>query len=461
MKTLLTGRKTGSGRQPGVWLSYEDAKRVVHALGFSSRTSWEQYLRGNIINGVPRGPQGYYKDNGWCGWGDFLGTGRIQDQKVHEGFLPYAEARQYLSKFKFTGESDFYPWSKTDARPIFIPASPRKTYLKSGWISMGDFLGNGNIAPTDYQFLPFEDAMTFAHTQGFLDGREWHEWAKTKKRPANLPFNPDQVYPNEWRGWAYFLGYKRRTSYGEKLVMHFLETNSVEYRWQQSFPGCRHKNKLPFDFAVYDSGRLVGIIEYHGKQHYEHSEFLNSARIRITDPIKAAYCADNKIPLLVIPYLKEKNVEHLVLEFLTRHLPGRTLVIHPRQVIERGTGWLPFSELRDYVRTLGLKTQLEWMAWAKENRPPQCPYNPINAYADSGWTSWGDFLGTGWVHSLKARDHMVDYESCRQWMLANGIRSCEQWKARNSKPSNIPSHPEVIYKGLGWRGWRAFLTPEA
>ena len=53
-----------------------------------------------------------------------------------------------------------------------------------------------------------------------------------------------------------------------------------------------------------------------------------------------------------------------------------------------------FEVARAYVRTLGLKSWKDWQAWSKSGaRPHDIPGHPHTMYKQSGWLSYGDFLG--------------------------------------------------------------------
>ena len=43
-------------------------------------------------------------------------------------------------------------------------------------------------------------------------------------------------------------------------------------------------------------------------------------------------------------------------------------------------GVLPFEEAREFVRNLGLKNQKEWLEWSKSKRPHNIPSNPKDVY---------------------------------------------------------------------------------
>ena len=57
--------------------------------------------------------------------------------------------------------------------------------------------------------------------------------------------------------------------------------------------------------------------------------------------------------------------------------------------------WKPFSEAREFVRSLGLQNQDEWELWAKSNkRPRDIPSTPHKTYKHFGYISTIDWLGS-------------------------------------------------------------------
>jgi len=55
-----------------------------------------------------------------------------------------------------------------------------------------------------------------------------------------------------------------------------------------------------------------------------------------------------------------------------------------------------FEDARKFVRSLKLKNKNEWEIFAKSNKKPTDIPNAVSdVYKNKGWTSWGDFLGTG------------------------------------------------------------------
>jgi hypothetical protein len=53
----------------------------------------------------------------------------------------------------------------------------------------------------------FENAKKFARSLGLKDTIDWYEYAKSGKRPSDIPSNAHQVYKGRgWIDWPNFLG---------------------------------------------------------------------------------------------------------------------------------------------------------------------------------------------------------------------------------------------------------------
>jgi len=107
-------------------------------------------------------------------------------------------------------------------------------------------------------------------------------------------------------------------SKGEIRIRKYLKHNSISYIPQYSFKGCRNKNVLPFDFAIFEDyacKNLLCLIEFDGAFHYveKHEAIYNDkyslSYIQNNDKIKTEYCRVNGIKLIRIPYWEKSNIE--------------------------------------------------------------------------------------------------------------------------------------------------------
>jgi ssDNA-binding Zn-finger/Zn-ribbon topoisomerase 1 len=122
---------------------------------------------------------------------------------------------------------------------------------------------------------------------------------------------------------------KCAASKGEIAICRILDavlpSTGISYKPGHRIRECRYKRPLPFDFALMRSGTVVGLIEYHGRQHYETPYFwglsqeranVRLAGVQERDGIKVQYAAAKGIPLLVIPHWDFGKIEALVTGFV-------------------------------------------------------------------------------------------------------------------------------------------------
>ena len=76
--------------------SFKDARKFAHSLvAINTLKEWVGYARsGKLPNDIPRDPRNAYKNKGWKGMGDWLGTGRISFVELSKNMLTYEEAEK-------------------------------------------------------------------------------------------------------------------------------------------------------------------------------------------------------------------------------------------------------------------------------------------------------------------------------------------------------------------------------
>ena len=109
-------------------------------------------------------------------------------------------------------------------------------------------------------------------------------------------------------------------SSGERFVEDVLKDINVDFKNQYSFPDCKYKNRLHFDFAVFSNSELLYLIEYDGEQHYKLVDWFGGTKgfeeSKLRDEIKNQYCVDHNIPLLRIPYsFSNEEIKRTIYEY--------------------------------------------------------------------------------------------------------------------------------------------------
>ena len=115
-----------------------------------------------------------------------------------------------------------------------------------------------------------------------------------------------------------------RSSKNEKKIFDVLINLGYSITKQKKYSDCRDQLPLPFDFYI---DNLNILIEYDGEQHYipipYGSMSLEEAKYQLQirqkhDSIKTAYCQNNNIPLIRIPYWESKNLECFLIQQLSK-----------------------------------------------------------------------------------------------------------------------------------------------
>ena len=115
----------------------------------------------------------------------------------------------------------------------------------------------------------------------------------------------------------------KNISLSENIIQNILEDNNIAYIKQFCFTDCRDKAPLPFDFYLPEYNICI---EYDGEQHYRPVNFggIDDERAKENfiltqqhDEIKNAYCKNNNIDLIRIPYWEKKNIKECLSNSLT------------------------------------------------------------------------------------------------------------------------------------------------
>ena len=220
-------------------------------------------------------------------------------------------------------------------------ASSQRSRYRQGTLSAEQISALNSIPGWTWDFksasrLPFEEARAFARSLGLKNQVAWTAYAKSDKKPSNIPAYPREVYAN--KGWV---------SLGDWL--------GTGYVYKKTFQ--------PF-------GKARTFIHSLGLTNREEWEAYKRSGNRPAD----------------IPARPDRAYGGVWL--------GWGDWFGTNYVSTHARAFLPFAQARAFAQSLGLKEQKAWQVYSKSNRPNNVPSSPYQAYADQGWVSWGDWLGT-------------------------------------------------------------------
>ena len=78
-------------------------------------------------------------------------------------FRPFSAAREYVHKIGLKTQTQWREYYKSGNKPKDIPSYPEAAY-KNNWVSYGDWLGTGFIAPQNRVNRSFDEAKKFVHS---------------------------------------------------------------------------------------------------------------------------------------------------------------------------------------------------------------------------------------------------------------------------------------------------------
>jgi superfamily II DNA or RNA helicase len=388
------------------WRPFEEARAFVQELQLKSSEDWHKFcLSGFKPNDIPSNPDKNYKDKGYKGMGDWLGTGRIADQ--YKEFRSFDEAKVFVQSLKLNNNSEWRRYCLEGNRPVDIPTNPHTVYLNKGWISYGDWFGTNAIASSKIVYRPFNEARAFVQKLKLKNGKEWKTYCKNGNKPDDIPSVPAQTYFNNgWKGMGDWLG-----------------TYTIA-KWKKVF--------LPFC----DARAFVHELKLKNREEW-------------TEYCKSGNKPDN------IPASPNATYAGNGWQGIGDWLGTGTIAPFLRE-------YLPFEEAREYVHKLNLKNQKQWFEYSRtDQKPKNIPGNPYSAYKSKGWKGLGDWLGTGSISTYfieykpffdaKAFVHNLNLKSQNNW-----IRYCQS----GLKPNDIPAKPDRTYADKGWIGYGDWLGIE-
>jgi superfamily II DNA or RNA helicase len=409
------------------WKPFAGAKDFVHSLGLENYNAWKAYCNGDYPDlpekphDIPRTPWIVYEKLGWTSMGDWLGTGFIATSKRQ--YRPFLQARSFVQNLGLKSQAEWVRYCRNDfpekgLKPEDIPYDPATVYKDDGWIDLGDWLGTRTIATRNLKYRTFEDARAFAVSLNLKTQTDWKDYCQGKLpqkglKPKDIPTNPNVTYQK--KGWVNF--------------GHWLGTGYVSPRYRQYRPYESAK-----DFA-----RSLGLNSYKEWRLYCEGNLTDKPRKPDDIPAKPDDSYKNNGWTSWADFLGTENISNEKKNFL------------------------PYEISKAIIHKLKLRNQDDWKEYCQGTnprfgiKPDNIPKAPAQFYKE--WTSWGVWLGTGYVAC--SRRKYRSFEEARSFVQSLGLKGQSEWR-RYTKgslerlpplPSDIPANPNQTYKHRGWKGF--------
>lgn len=139
--------------------------------------------------------------------------------KINE-YLSFEEARAYIRNQNLKDPREWKKWINGKLKdkeeiPSFIPKNPDSIYKDCGWFGWLDWIeeytsNNQVLTESKVKYLPFEEARKFIRNLNLESNEQWINYYQTKIKglikPENIPWNPETIYVDEWKGIKDWIG---------------------------------------------------------------------------------------------------------------------------------------------------------------------------------------------------------------------------------------------------------------
>ena len=415
------------------WRPFEEARDFVRGLGLKGVAEWIAYCKGGmpqlgeLPSDIPAAVDRVYGDNGWKGFGDWLGTGTIATWL--RTYRNFHDARIMVRELNLKGGTEWRAYCKGEMPergelPLDVPAAPWNVYANKGWDSMGDWLGTGTIAPHLRSFRRFGDARMFVRRLKLQSQKAWQAYCRgeidaLEKLPVDIPTSPQRFYAESgWMGYGDWLG----------------------------------TGRIADQFMVYRAFRAA-------------RAFVRKLKLK-SKTEWAAYCRGEIPELGKLPADIPAAVDRV---YGDNGWKGFGDWLGTGNVANHRKQFRSFQEARTFARKLKLKTGTDWFAFCKGEilrlgkLPIDIPAAPYSAYADNGWKGMGDWLGTGNIANFLKE--FRSFRDAREFARKLKLESRTQWRAYctgkmphlGELPADIPTNPNMTYAAKGWIGMGDWL----
>ena len=319
---------------------------------------------------------------------------------------------------------------------------------------------NSNI-----KYLTFEDAKKYIKNLGFKNKAQFFEWAKSNKKPPEIPKNPESkiAYKDKWQGWGDFLS-TGNVRYGSIKFREFSKAKeyarALNLKSNVEWSNFARTKDFPKDIPANPSkcsqykNEWKNWSDWLGNQYdrrplrsFENArKYVQSLNFKSRADWKR-FTQSNDIPF-DIPKRPDAVKEYK--DFFTSWDDWLGVKIKSYNPLD----YLPFVEARKFAQGLNLKSKPEWVEYYKNHPlPPKIPHNPNIVYK-AEWNGIDDWLGT---NRKPPNVKYMTYKKAREFVHSLKLKSMKEWRKyyddNKSHLKLIPKNPSRYPEWIGHADW--------
>ena len=307
--------------------------------------------------------------------------------------------------------------------------------------------------------MPFKEARNFVWKKNFKTVKEWRRFAKSKKKPKLIPYNPDRVYKDfGWLSYPDWIGtIKGKATKEEWLPFPKARefARSLKLKSQKEWIEWKKNNKeinIPLNVSgVYKYEGYKGLSDFLGYNTYvsykeceKLAKSLNLKNMREWTQFCKSGSKPKNIPSYPAKFYEKKGWTNWPTFLGNSNNPKNKIFFN-------------YDDAKKIIKKEKLKTRADWYRFVKSgNKPDNIPAHPSRFYKNMGWIDIYDFLSAERPKTIR----YLNFENARGYARSLNLKSITEWRQltkENKIPATIPNSPDNKYKAKGWKGWGDFL----
>lgn len=200
------------------WLPYEEAKQIVWQANLKSMAEWYQYSKTDRPSNIPSYPPNIYPE--FESWKSWLNA-PYKNRNIGSDFYRYDKAREIVRGLGIKTRQEYINYIASDTRDMKLPSSPESKYKKQGWAGWVDFLGK-------QKYFTYSEARAWFKKHKVINRFVWQQMAQSGKVDPRIPTNPRSVYKSKFKGFCHYLGFNEKTLAYEDFIAILKEKKITE-----------------------------------------------------------------------------------------------------------------------------------------------------------------------------------------------------------------------------------------
>jgi very-short-patch-repair endonuclease len=309
------------------------------------------------------------------------------------------------------------------------------------------------------KYLKFEEAIKIIQEKKFKSRNEFLSYLKSNNI-KNIPSNPYYVYKENWLSLDNWLGRDSKSNKNSKFKSYKDSEKIVHFL----IKGLKIDTKSKWLFFYEENLNKLKEVPKHPQICYKNkgwiswSKWLNNK----SSSDKYDYTLDEVKKIVIKNKIQTRKeyyslckLEKIPTDPISKYNLKSWNDILCKKDRKRRKEYINYTNAKEIVHKMNLKSQKEWYKLCKENKiQKDIPKTP-NSYYDNDWISWNDWLG----HNITTNKKFISYKKAKEHLFNIGLTSLQEYNDYliDNNIDFLPLQPQSYY-GTEYKSVSDFLN---